>query len=42
MLRYLHEQAAPIMQRYAAAMMTTGDFALIPNQDVENPQVPLY
>ena len=42
MLRYLHVQAAPGMQRYAHDMVTAGDFALIPNSAVPNPQVPLH
>ena len=42
MLRYLHVQAAPVIQRYAHAMVTAGDFSLIPNAAVPNPQVPLH
>ena len=41
MLRYLHVQAAQVTSRYAQAMVTRGDFALIPNRSVENPRVPL-
>jgi len=42
MLRYLHMQAAPVIQYYAHAMVTAGDFSLIPNRHVENLQVPLH
>ena len=42
MLRYLHVQAAPVMRRYAQAMVTDGDFSLIPNHAVPLPMVPLH
>ncbi len=32
MLRYLHLQAAPLMQDYARKMLMAGDYSLIPNQ----------
>ena len=32
MLRYLHLQASPIMQNFSQAMLTGGQFTLIPNQ----------
>ncbi|KAL7474830.1 hypothetical protein ACHAW6_000782 [Cyclotella cf. meneghiniana] len=31
MLRYLHFQAAPLMQDYAHKMLIAGDYSLIPN-----------
>ena len=31
MLRYLHLQAAPLMQDYAHKMLIAGDYSLIPN-----------
>lgn len=34
MLRYLHVQAEPVMQNFAACMLQRGDFILHPNQDV--------
>ena len=42
MLKYLHVQCAPVMKHFAKAMITDGDFTLIPNRDVDNPTVPLY
>ena len=38
MLRYLHLQAAPVMQNFSRAMLSGGHFTLIPNQLV--PQQP--
>ena len=32
MLRYLHLQAAPVMKNFARAMISGGEFTLIPNQ----------
>ena len=34
MLRYLHLQAAPVMNRFSQRMLTGGQFTLIPNQMV--------
>jgi len=36
MLRYLHLQAAPLMQHYAAAMFQHGSFTFIPNNNTEH------
>ena len=41
MLRYLHVQAVPVMSKFARAMITDGDFQLIPNRHVTTPLVPL-
>jgi hypothetical protein len=37
MLRYLHLQAQPIMQRFARLMVTHGDYHLLPNSNVLPP-----
>ena len=37
MIRYLHVQAAPVMSKFSKAMITTGDFCLIPNRHITNP-----
>jgi hypothetical protein len=37
MLRYLHLQAEPIMQRFARLMVTHGDYHLLPNSSVPAP-----
>lgn len=37
MLRYLHLQAAPLMQHYAQAMLTHGSFTFIPNSTDSTP-----
>ena len=42
MIRYLHVQAAPVMSKFSRAMITNGDFRLIPNRHVTNPLVPLH
>ena len=42
MLRYLHVQAQPVMQHFAKAMVTDGEFSLIPNRAVVQPTVPLH
>ena len=42
MLRYLHVQAAPVMKHFARAMITDGEFSLIPNRAVLQPTVPLH
>eukprot|EP00956_Cyclotella_meneghiniana_P040450 scaffold195779_cov33-Cyclotella_meneghiniana.AAC.1 len=34
MLRYLHVQAAPLMQDYSRRMLRSSDYSLIPNQTV--------
>eukprot|EP00980_Cylindrotheca_fusiformis_P025481 scaffold13823_cov108-Cylindrotheca_fusiformis.AAC.1 len=34
MLRYLHVQAAPVMQHFAARMVSGGHFSLLPNHEV--------
>ena len=34
MLRYLHVQAAPLMEDYSRRMITGGDYSLLPNQMV--------
>ena len=38
MLRYLHLQAQPIMQRFARLMVTHGDYHLLPNAAIPLPQ----
>ena len=42
MLRYLHVQAAPVMKHFAKAMITDGEFSLIPGRTVTDPTVPLH
>ena len=42
MIRYLHVQAAPVMSKFSKAMITSGDFRLIPNRHVTDPLVPLH
>ena len=34
MLRYLHAQAAPLMQDYAKRMVTSGVYTLLPNANL--------
>ena len=42
MIRYLHVQATPVMSQFSRAMVTNGDFRLIPNRHVVAPLVPLH
>ena len=42
MLRYLHVQAQPVMKHFAKAMITDGEYSLIPNRNVAQPTVPLH
>jgi hypothetical protein len=41
MLRYLHLQAYPLMRTFAQRMLSSGDFHLLPGQDVAPAAIPL-
>ena len=41
MLRYLHLQAYPLMRTFARRMLSTGNFSLLPDQDLAPDAVPI-
>jgi hypothetical protein len=41
MLRYLHLQAYPLRRTFARRMLTSGNFSLLPDQDIAPAAVPL-
>ena len=41
MLRYLHLQAYPLMRTFARRMLSSGNFSLLPDQDIAPEAVPL-